>query len=96
MYRIMHPKNSKQLKMFLGMLNIYQDMFPKRFYFLVPLNKLASKKGKDWYWVEAEQKDFDLAKDMLTKHATLAFPDFDRPFDLYTDVSDRQLGASLV
>ena len=33
---------------------------------------------------------------MLTKHATLAFPDFKRPFDLYTDASDRQLGETLV
>ena len=33
---------------------------------------------------------------MLTEHATLAFPDFERPFDLYTDTSDRQLGATLV
>ena len=33
---------------------------------------------------------------MLTKHATLVFPDFERPFDLYTDASDQQLGATLV
>ena len=38
----------------------------------------------------------ELAKEMLTKHATLAFPDFKRPFDLYADASNRQLGASLV
>ena len=33
---------------------------------------------------------------MLTEHATLAFLDFERPFDLNTDASDRQLGATLV
>ena len=33
---------------------------------------------------------------MLTVHATLAFPDFEQPFDLYTDASDQQLGATLV
>ena len=96
MHRIMKPNNAKQLKMFLGMVNFYRDMFPKRSHFLSPLNKLASKKGKDWYWGAAEQKDFELAKEMLTEHATLAFPDFERPFDLYTDASDRQLGATLV
>ena len=78
------------------MVNFYQGMFLKRSHFLAPLNKLASKKGKDWYWGAAEQKEFELAEEMLTEHATLAFPDFERPFDLYTDASDRQLGATLV
>ena len=54
MHCIMRLKNSKQLKMFLGMVNFYQDIFLKRSHFLAPLNKLASKKGKDWYWGAAE------------------------------------------
>ena len=33
---------------------------------------------------------------MLCKHAMLAYPDFEKPFDLYTSVSDLQLGATLV
>ena len=96
MYRSMHPKNSKQLKIFLGIVNFYQDMFPKRSHFLAPFNKLASMKGKDWYWGAAEQKKFELAKEMLTKRATLAFPDFKKPLDLYTDVSHQQLGSTLL
>ena len=74
--------------MFLGMVNFYRDMFLKRSNFLATLNKLASKKGKDWYWGTAEQKEFELVKDMLTEHATLVFPDFKKPFNLYTDASD--------
>ena len=33
---------------------------------------------------------------MVTKHATLAFPDFKRPFYPYTDANNRQLGATIV
>ena len=33
---------------------------------------------------------------MLCKNAMLAYPDFTKPFDLYTDASDLQLGATLV
>jgi hypothetical protein len=33
---------------------------------------------------------------MLSKEARLLYPDFPKPFDLYTDASDLQLGAALV
>ena len=33
---------------------------------------------------------------MLTKHATLVFPNFERRFNLYTAASDQQLEATLV
>ena len=33
---------------------------------------------------------------MLKKEALLSFPDFIKPFHLYTDASDRQLGATVV
>ena len=78
------------------MVNFYCDVFPKHSHFLAPLNKLSTKKGKDWYWEAAEQKVLEEAKNMLTVHATLAFPDFEQPFGLYTDASDWQLGATLV
>jgi hypothetical protein len=39
---------------------------------------------------------FKKAKDMLSKEARLSYPDFPKPFDLYTDASDLQLGATLV
>ena len=75
--------------MYLGMVNFYQDMFLERSYFLVSFNKLASKKGKDWYWGPTEQKELELAKKMLTEHAILTFLNFEKPFDLYTEASDR-------
>ena len=78
------------------MVNFYCDMFPKRSHFLAPLNKLSTKKGKDWLWGANEQNDFKEAKKMLTVHATLEFPDFEQLFNLYTDASDQQLGATLV
>ena len=39
---------------------------------------------------------FDKAKEMLQTEVKLAFPDFNKPFHLYTDASDIQLGATLV
>ena len=50
----------------------------------------------NWLWEKVHQQAFDEAKKMLCKHAMLAYPDFKKPFDLYTDASDLQLGATLV
>ena len=33
---------------------------------------------------------------MLERQAILSYPDFSQPFDLYTDASDTQLGATLI
>ena len=66
MLKMQPPKNWRQLKQFLGMVNYYSDMWEKRRYILVPLNDLAgSKKKKDWRWTEVEQAAFDKSKAML-------------------------------
>ena len=39
---------------------------------------------------------FKEAKEMIMTEAKLVFPDFTKPFHLYTDASDIQLGATLV
>ena len=89
MLRMKPPTNQKQLKMFLGMINFYRDMWPRRSHVLAPLNKLAGMKSKkDWKWEESHQTSFLEAKDMLKKEALLAFPDFTKTFHLYTDASD--------
>jgi hypothetical protein len=77
MKRIQPPKNTKQLKMFLGMINFYRNLWPKRSETLAPLNKIASKHGKlNWKWGNEQQKAFKKAKDMLSKEARLSYPDF--------------------
>ena len=93
MNRIKPSTNSKQLKRFLGIINFYQNLWPKRSHILAPLCKLSSTTGKlDWKWGKLEQKTFDEAIEMLKKAAVLAYPDFEIPFDLYNNASDLQLG----
>ena len=95
--RMKPPTNRRELKMFLGMINFYRDMWPRRSHILAPLNKLAGiKSNKQWVWEEIHQTSFLEAKEMLSKEALLAFPDFNKPFHVYTDASDRQLGATVV
>ena len=43
--RILPPKNKKQLRHVLGMINYYHDMWKQRSHILAPLAELASKKS---------------------------------------------------
>jgi hypothetical protein len=39
------------------------------------------------------QKAFDNVKATIVKEVVLAYPDFSKPFEIYTDASTKQLGA---
>ena len=86
------PQNAKQLRSFIGMVNYYRDMWIRRSDVLAPLSKLTAKQTK-WKWTHVEQQAFDLTKKILSRETLLAYPNFDLPFDLYTDASHTQLGA---
>ena len=96
MQRIKRPTTPKQLRTFLGLVNFYRDVWEKRSHILAPLSKLSSVKPKDWTWGRKHKKAFRKIKEVLSKKAILAYPNFDKPFHLYNDASDLQLGATLL
>ena len=94
--RIKPPKNTKQLKRFLGMINFYRDVYKQRSHILAPLSRLSSASKQNWKWGEVEQTAFENAKKMLEQDALLAYPDWSKTFQLFSDAIDYQLGATLV
>lgn len=89
---ILPPTNRKQLRRFIGMLNFQKEMWPGRSKMLVPLTRLTSK-NVPFKWTDVEQKAFDDIKKHITKDTLLNYPNFNKPFDVYTDASDKQIGA---
>ena len=87
------PKNRKQLRRFVGMINYYRDMWIRRSELLAPLTDLCGKTSKKFEWNDKCQKSFDLIKKLLSKEVLLAYPDFNKTFEIHTDASDLQLGA---
>ena len=59
---------------------------------LAPLARLTSKEAK-WQWTTTEQTAFNNMKKILSKEVLLSYPDFNQPFEIYTDASKTQLGA---
>ncbi|XP_056644813.1 uncharacterized protein LOC130450456, partial [Diorhabda sublineata] len=89
------PKNSKQLKGFLGLLGYYRK-FIKDFSKLtkpltIRLKKDAIINVNDSDYVEC----FEMCKNMLMNEPILQYPDFTKPFNLTTDASNYALGAVL-
>ena len=76
----------KQVHRFIGMINYYRDMWQKRSHLLAPLSALTSKQAK-WEWTDNHQHAFDEIKKVIARETILAYPDFNKPFDIYTDAS---------
>jgi len=67
-------------------------MWVRRSHVLAPLAALTSKTTK-WKWEPQHRKAFAMAKRIIAKERLLAYPDFSKPFQIYTDASHYQLGA---
>ena len=93
--RIAPPKNKRQLRHFLGMVNFYRDVWRRRSHLMAPLTGLVSK-TTPFIWEKAQQDAFDEIKRVISKETLLTFPDFNKEFHIYTDASDYQLGAVIM
>ena len=92
MLAIAPPKNVKQLRSFLGLINYYRDMWIRRSHILAPLNAL-NRKGVKYEWKPEHQRAFDNIKRVMAKDTLLHYPDFNKPFEIHTDASLHQIGA---
>ena len=61
---------------------------------LAPLSKLTNSNVK-FAWKADQQKAFEEIKKVIAKEVMLSFPDWSKPFEIYVDASDYQLGAVL-
>jgi hypothetical protein len=55
--------------------------------------RMNKTKKKSWWWDLIHQQAFDKVKAAIAKEIVLAYPDFSKPFEIYTDASSTQLGA---
>jgi hypothetical protein len=88
------PKSVTQLRSALGLFTYYRK-FVKDFSKIArPLFELL-KKNSYYIWTEKQQNAFDRLKLALISAPVLTYPDFDKPFIIFTDASKIGLGAVL-
>jgi hypothetical protein len=87
------PCTATELRHFIGCVNYYSD----RAHILKPLTDQAGlKKGSKLEWTNDMQIAFDKMNVLLAADALAAYPDHNKRFDIYTNLSDFQLGACIV
>jgi RNase H-like domain found in reverse transcriptase/Reverse transcriptase (RNA-dependent DNA polymerase)/Integrase zinc binding domain/Chromo (CHRromatin Organisation MOdifier) domain/Integrase core domain/Aspartyl protease/Eukaryotic translation initiation factor 3 subunit G len=89
------PTSVKELQAFLGLCNYFRRFIQSYSEVARPLTALTSKNA--WHpLTDVELTAFLKLKDTLVSPPVLAIPQFDKPFDVYTDASDNACGAVLI
>ena len=88
------PRNVKELRSFLGMVQYYHSFLPGLATTLAPLPKLLQK-NVPWDWTKECQTAFEGCKESLTSDSLLVYYDLNRELRLACDASSYGLGAVL-
>ena len=92
--RIDCPTSTTHVWSFVGLINYYKDMWPKRAHILAPLTELCSSKRK-FKWTDVHENSFNQAKRLISEDVLLRFPDHSVPSEIYTDASNVQIGVTI-
>jgi hypothetical protein len=99
------PTGVRKLRHFLGIIQYYRDLWARRSKMLAPLTSLVGECGQTkttktkgtkkvpWHWDAVHQRAFDNVKATIAKDVVLAYPDYSKVFEIYTDASSKQLGT---
>uniref|UniRef100_A0A8C3P213 Gypsy retrotransposon integrase-like protein 1 n=1 Tax=Chrysemys picta bellii TaxID=8478 RepID=A0A8C3P213_CHRPI len=91
------PKSKKQVQSFLGLAGYYRRFVPHYSQIATPLTDLTRKnQPNEVQWTEKCQRAFNQLKAALMSDPVLRAPDFDQPFVVSTDASERGIGAVLM
>jgi len=86
------PTTQKQVRRFVSMINFYRDLYPKREEPLAPLTTLCGQ-NKRFSWGEEHEATFKKVKQQMAQETMLTYQQFDKPFIVYTDASEKQIGG---
>ena len=92
--RLTPPTSVTEVRSFLGFVGYYRRFIRRFSDKAAPLNALLHK-NQVWSWTPQCQEAFELLKGEISQKPVSAYPDFSKPFRLYTDASNIGLGAIL-
>jgi hypothetical protein len=94
------PKNLSELRQFLGLCNFFRRFVRNDSKIAAPLTALTGSIAAESYpwhaWREPELKAFQALKEALCTAPVLTLPDFEEPFEVWTDASLEGTGGVLL
>lgn len=91
------PETITQMRRFISMANFHSRHIPRLSTFLAPLNNaLKGKKRGKITWTPELKETFIKAKKIIATTTLLALPDYNKPFEVYTDVSKLAYGRVIM
>ena len=86
--------NITELRLYLGMVNLYGNFLPNLATMLAPMHQLLKKDTK-WYWRKTQQEAFNKTKEMLSSPQVMTHFDSSKPLLLTCDASPYGIGSVL-
>nr|CAD2180707.1 unnamed protein product [Meloidogyne enterolobii] len=80
------PENVKGIKRIVGMASFYRRHIHDFSTIVEPLTRLT-KKDTPFVWGSEQQSALDKIKELLAQEPSLIFPDYSKPFHIFTDAS---------
>ena len=94
--KILPPKNFKDVRHFLGIINFIKNHIHGRAGIMQPITKLT-KKGELFMWNVEQQEAFDKIKKVISEAILLTYPDPLKRFHIFPNASSKHaMGAVLV
>ena len=74
------PNNNTEIRAFIGAVNHYKSLWPRRAHTLVPLCELAGR--GTFQWEPKHQNAFDTMEAIIFSNAINIYPDYTKPFHI--------------
>ena len=88
------PTTATEARSFIGAVNFYKSLWPRRAHVLAPLAELTGK--RPFEWSSTKQRAFEEMKAIIASNCYNQYVDLNEPIEIYTDASDYQLGAAII